>query len=163
MRIMDHIIAYLKAINLILYIIIGLGMAFWLLKLLSHLWYQLVDLWHSWHLEKFLDKKFMSALELLEQYRSFQIFLVPASRTKGFGTRALYRQVMKQARKEIAICNFDNNIFLSIYCLSCYYWPACTYKYHMNCTYCRNRKCEKRQSGKQVCCDLECFRHKHKA
>ena len=102
-------------------------------------------------------------LELLEQYRSFQIFLVPASRTKGFGTRALYRQVMKQARKEIAICNFDNNIFLSIYCLSCYYWPACTYKYHMNCTYCRNRKCEKRQSGKQVCCDLECFRHKHKA
>ena len=76
---------------------------------------------------------------------------------RGGGSRAFIRELLYQARAEIAIKNFKNNHELSLYCFSCYFNPKCAKKYMLTCKDCALKDCERKADGHvHVCQSFQC-------
>lgn len=156
---MERCIFWIKFITIILYVVIGIGMLFPFLKLYYYLKMQLLDYWESRHLDKVLAKKSVTAMDYLDYMHAFNSFF-PKSPTKikGFGSRALCKKLVRRARQEIAICNFENDKELSTYCSNCYYCPVCKQKYRLTCRFCKDTSC--RSCSTDLVCDYFICRDK---
>ena len=144
---MDTIIFVLKVIVLLV-------MCFILARMLAYLKLQLTYYYHSRHIERFLEKKRMSAEKHIEE-NSFiwRRNFAKAPYLRGGGTRAFVWSLLCRAREDIAIRNFERIEGLSLHCFSCYFSPRCPIKYHLTCAFCLNAdECQKRQDGREWIC-----------
>ena len=139
---------------LIMKIIALLVMCFILARMLSYLKIQLTYYYHSRHIERFLEKKRMSAESYVKENRFiWRHNFEAAPYLRGGGTRAFVWALLCKAREEIAVRNFENTEGLSLYCFSCYFNPNCPIKYHLTCEACKDRQCEKKKKGHVKICN----------
>ena len=133
-------------------------MCFILVKMLAYLKLQLIYYYHSKHIERFLEKKRMSAEKYIEENsfiwrRNFEC----APYLKGGGTRAFVWSLLCKAREDIAVRNYERFERLSLHCFCCYFSPKCPIKYHLTCDFCVNTDCQKRRNGREwICEEFEC-------
>jgi len=148
---MEYIIFWTKIIILLL-------LCYILLRLLQYFIMQVGFYYKSRHLTKFLNKKGVTAEEYL--FRNEKVWrrnFINAPYLRGGGSRAFIRELLFQARAEIAIRNFENNHDLSLYCFSCYFSPKCTKKYQLTCKDCAQKNCERKADGHvHICRNFQC-------
>ena len=139
-------------------IVILLLLCFILLRSLQYFILQVGFYYKSRHLAAFLDKKKVTAEEYL--FRNEKLWrrnFRNAPYLRGGGSRAFIRELLYQARAEIAIKNFKNNHELSLYCFSCYFNPKCAKKYMLTCKDCALKDCERKADGHvHVCQRFQC-------
>ena len=122
-------------------IVILLLLCFILLRSLQYFILQVGFYYKSRHLAAFLDKKKVTAEEYL--FRNEKLWrrnFRNAPYLRGGGSRAFIRELLYQARAEIAIKNFKNNK-----------------KYMLTCKDCALKDCERKADGHvHVCQRFQC-------
>ena len=133
-------------------------LCFILLRSLRYFILQVGFYYKSRHLTSFLETKKVTAEEyLFRNARAWRRNFRNAPYLRGGGSRAFIRELLFQARAEIAIRNFKDNRELSLYCFSCYFNPRCTKKYTLTCRDCILEDCERKSHGHvRVCQHFQC-------
>ena len=135
-----------------------LMLCFILLRSLRYFILQVGFYYKSRHLASFLEKKKVTAEEyLFRNARAWRRNFRNAPYLRGGGSGAFIRELLFQARAEIAIRNFNGNHELSLYCLRCHFNPKCPKKYTLTCRDCMFEDCERKADGHvRVCQHFQC-------
>ena len=148
---MDIIVLTLQLLAILLMCLV-------LIRMLAYLRIQVTYYYHSKHIERFLDKKGVSAEKYIEE--NCQIWRQDCAKApyrKGGGTRAFVWALLCRAREDIAIRNFEKTDWLSQYCFCCYFYLQCSLKYHLTCSRCVNPVCDMKSEGRdRICRKFEC-------